>query len=275
MKNKIGILINYTRETDLAIEVRAAKELGASCCQLCFWDTSLYTDEVAGIIRNVTRDECFGVAALWAGWSGPCVWDFKSGPDTIGLVPKEYREARVEELLAASDFAKKIGVDKIITHVGFLPDDTESERFTGTVEALSSVVESCRKNGQQFLFEAGQEKPSTLLSAIKALGEDAVGVNLDMANLILYGMSSTLDAVEVIGDYVCCTHVKDGLYPTGDGRLGREVKAGLGMANIPEVIRRLSRSGYDGPFIIEREIKGEEQLADIRDTVALLNSIDA
>ena len=42
--------------------------------------------------------------------------------------------------------------------------------------------------------------------------------------------------------------------------LGREVKVGEGMANIPEVIKRLRAVGYRGNFIIEREISGEEQI---------------
>jgi sugar phosphate isomerase/epimerase len=69
------------------------------------------------------------------------------------------------------------------------------------------------------------------------------------------------------------THVKDGLYPTGGSALGKEVKVGEGMANIPEVIKRLEAVGYTGNYIIEREISGEQQAKDIVETLAYLKQI--
>ena len=69
------------------------------------------------------------------------------------------------------------------------------------------------------------------------------------------------------------THIKDGFYPTDGRALGREVKVGEGMANLPEVIKRLRAAGYKGNYIIEREISGEEQARDIKDTALFLKGI--
>jgi sugar phosphate isomerase/epimerase len=69
------------------------------------------------------------------------------------------------------------------------------------------------------------------------------------------------------------THIKDGLYPTGGSALGKEVKVGEGMADIPEVVKRLRAVNYTGNYIVEREIKGEQQTKDIIDTLAYLKSI--
>ncbi len=52
--------------------------------------------------------------------------------------------------------------------------------------------------------------------------------------------------------------------------LGKEVKVGEGFANIPEVVKRLNEVGYTGNYIIEREIKGEQQTKDIVDTLGYL-----
>ena len=86
---------------------------------------------------------------------------------------------------------------------------------------------------------------------------------MDTANLILYGKANSADAITVFGKYVMDTHIKDGLYPTDGKKLGHEVKVGEGMANIPEVLKRLKEVGYTGNLIIEREISGEKQIADI------------
>jgi len=100
-----------------------------------------------------------------------------------------------------------------------------------------------------------------------------VGINMDTANLILYGKANSADAISVFGKYVMDTHIKDGFYPTNGKQLGRQVKVGEGVANIPEVIRRLQEVGYEGNYIIEREISGEQQTLDIIETLEYLKSI--
>ena len=102
---------------------------------------------------------------------------------------------------------------------------------------------------------------------------DNVGINMDTANLILYGKANSADAITVFGKYVMDTHIKDGFYPTEGKNLGKEVKVGEGLANIPEVVKRLNAAGYTGNYIIEREIKGEQQTRDIVDTLEYLREI--
>jgi sugar phosphate isomerase/epimerase len=123
------------------------------------------------------------------------------------------------------------------------------------------------------LFETGQETPTTLLRVIEDIGLDNLGINMDTANLILYGKANSADAITIFGKYVMDTHIKDGLYPTNGKHLGREVKVGEGFANIPEVVKRLREVGYTGNYVIEREIKGDQQIKDIVDTVAYLKNI--
>ena len=264
MNNRIGVLINYRKETDIAEEIRKAESLGLKSCQLSMWDTSLYTEENARKLKDAIADTDFTVSAVWGGWHKPCVWNFTEGPSTIGLVPKEYRESRLAELKMASDFAYMIGVDKVITHVGFIPEDPNHPDFQGVVEALKDLCAYLKAKGQYFLFETGQETPVTMLRTIEAIGYDNVGINLDTANLILYGKANTLDALDVFGKYVMETHIKDGVYPTDGLKLGREVKFGDGKANFPAVVKRLAELGYKGDFTIEREISGDEQIADIK-----------
>ena len=50
---------------------------------------------------------------------------------------------------------------------------------------------------------------------------------------------------------------------------------GEGKANFEGVVAKLNELGYTGPYIIEREIKGDEQVADIKKGKALLESIFA
>ena len=127
-------------------------------------------------------------------------------------------------------------------------------------------------DGQAFLFETGQETPVTLLRTIEDIGCDNVGVNLDTANVILYGKANPVDALDVFGKYVRGVHCKDGLYPTNGRELGKEVKIGSGKANLREVIRKLHKLGYAGTLTIEREIEGAQQDADILEARELLSN---
>lgn len=269
MNNPIGVLINCGVHTDYKAEFQKARDLGLQSCQLSMW-SCVFTDDMAQRIREAVTETDLAVTAVWAGWSGPAEWNFVYGPSTIGLVPPAYRFQRMQEIMAAADFAEKIGVKRIITHVGFIPENPDHPDFQGTVAALRAICRHLKKKGQYFLLETGQETPVTMLRTIEAIGMDNVGINLDTANLILYGKANTLDALDVFGKYVMETHIKDGLYPTDGMSLGRETKAGAGRANIPAVVKKLHELGYEGAFTIEREISGEQQILDIIEARDLL-----
>lgn len=273
--SKIGVLITLNPETDLDKEFAKVKELGLDSCQVCIWDTSLFTDDNAAAVAAAMNKYGVEVSTLWAGWSGPCEWNFTDGPVTIGLVPAAYRAHRIQELDLASQFAAKIGVTSMATHVGFLPVAPTDPDFCATVSALRWLAQRMQGRGQTFLFETGQETPVTMLRAIQAIGTDNLGINFDTANLILYGMGNPVDALDVFGQYVKNTHIKDGFFPTDGLRLGREVQVGEGLANLPVVVQKLKALGYSGPFTIEREISGEEQTRDILATKAYLEKLFA
>lgn len=265
MANTVGTMVGYNVGVDLKEKFLKCQELGINSCQVNIWNTSIFTsDEHAEIVKNAIAETGMTVSSLWAGWSGPCEWNFTAGPDTIGLVPAAYRHIRLNEMRNASDFAQKIGVDKVVTHVGFIPETPSDPEFNGLVVALRNLANYMKAKGQYFLFETGQETPTTLLRTIQAVGTGNLGINLDTANVILYGRGNPVDALDVFGKYVMDTHIKDGFFPTDGMYLGRECRAGDGKANIPTVVKKLlTEYNYEGPFTIEREISGDQQTADI------------
>ena len=271
--NKLGVLVSLSKKRDIFEELKKAKDIGCECCQITVWDMSLYTDEMAEKIIAASKENDIEISTLWAGWSGPREWNFHAGPATLGIVPPAFRMKRTEEILMGAAFAAKIGAPRVATHVGFLPENMNDPQFLDMVAILRYIAKECQALGVSFLFETGQETPVTLMRYIEEIGLENVGINMDTANLILYGKANSADAISVFGKYVMDTHIKDGFYPTDGKKLGKEVKVGDGMANLPEVIRRLQEVGYTGNYIIEREIKGDQQTADIIETLALLKKI--
>ncbi|HOB91209.1 MAG: sugar phosphate isomerase/epimerase family protein [Bacillota bacterium] len=243
---------------------QAVRDLGVDNCQLGCWDMNLYTDANAEKVRNDMKRSAVDVTTLWAGWPGPAVWDFVDGPRTLGVVPREYRAARLEALKAGARFAATIGVRSITTHVGFIPENMSDPLYTEVVEAVREIGSYCRDMGLEFWFETGQETPITLKRLIKDTGLDNLGINLDPANLLMYGKANPVDALDVFGTFVKGVHAKDGDYPTDPNALGREYPIGHGRVDFRSLILKLAQLGFQGSLTIEREISGPQQYVDIK-----------
>jgi len=251
-------------EEGIGSALQKVHELGFPTCQISTYDPSYFTDTNATKILELCDIYNIQITTLWAGWPGKVVWDFIEGPATVGLVPIATRQERCEIMKHASDFATKLHVDSITTHIGFIPENPTDPLYPGLVSDLRDLALYCKNRGQFFCFETGQETPVTLLRTIEDIGEDNVGVNFDGANLILYGKANAVDALSIVGRYVRGVHVKDGLYPTDGRDLGRETNLGEGKVNVPLFLSTLISIGYRGPFTIERETMGLEQLEDIK-----------
>lgn len=268
---KLGVMASLPEGPET--ELRKARELGLPTCQVVCWNRELFNAEMAARLVAASRQYQVEITTLWTGLPGPAIWNFTDGPATIGLVPPHYRAERVAALLAGADFAVRVGAPSITTHVGFIPETPGDPLYPGLLDALRQVVDHCRSLGILFCFETGQETPTTLLRVIEDLGADNLGINLDPANLLLYGKANPVDALDVFGRYVRGVHAKDGEYPTNGRFLGEEKPLGEGRVNFPVLVPRLKSMGYTGALTIEREISGPKQIEDIRRAIALLTPL--
>ena len=139
--------------------------------------------------------------------------------------------------------------------------------------AIREVAQYTQTLGLEFWFETGQETPVTLLRTIEDIGLPNLGVNLDPANLILYGKGNPVDALDVLGKWVRDMHAKDGFYPTDGKNLGREVAIGQGKVDFKALIGGLKKLGFSGRVTIEREISGPEQRKDILASIEYLKPL--
>ena len=270
---KIGVCVNFDEIDVMSRKFKDLKSEGFDNCQLVSWKPELWSDENSEIIKNLTEENGITISAFWCGWEGPCVWNFYDGQITFGLVPPEYRTMRIKNLCDGADFAHKLGIKNVVTHMGFIPENPNDPQFAPFCVAVRQVAEHLKKNNQNILFETGQETPVTMLRCFEKVGMDNLGVNLDTANVILYGKANPVDALDVFGKYVMNIHAKDGLYPTNGHDLGSEVRIGDGKVDFKALFKKLHELGYDSYVTIEREIEGEKQTEDIRYAKKYLESI--
>lgn len=270
---RIGTCVNFHSIDGLAEKFETLQKNQFDSCQLVAWNTEIWTDENVQIIKELTKQYGITISAFWCGWVGPKVWDFYEGQTTLGLVPEQYREVRIKNLCDGADFAHKLGITDVVTHMGFIPENPMDPNFEGFCDAVRVVAEHLKKNNQFLLFETGQETPVTMLRCFEHVGTDNLAVNLDTANLILYGKANPVDALEVFGTYVRNLHAKDGLYPVNGHDLGKETPIGKGKVDFYALFQKLHALGYDSHVTIEREINGEQQLIDILEARTYLQNI--
>ncbi len=269
-KPAIGVITGLTSDNDPFSHVAA---FGLHTCHLCNWDPTVWTDRRAEEIKELSRTTGVRIAAVWAGYSGPKVWNFIEGPTTLGLVPTRYRKKRVKELIRAAQFAARAGAPAIITHAGFIPETPGDRLYKPTIDAIKEIAVACKEVNIEFWFETGQETPITLLRVIEDVGTGNLGINLDTANCVLYGRANPVDSLDVFGKYVRNLHAKDGRYPTGGRLLGNELPIGKGKVDWVKLFSALRTLRFTGDVIIEREIKGPQQTRDIRNAVKFLNVV--
>jgi len=251
-RGRLGMFV-YLDGKEPEDALRGVNELGFSYCEIYL---NHFPDGLADKVIHASAKHGVTITALFASGPGPQVYNFYEGPETIGLVPRAWREQRVAAFKQASDFAKLCGIPAFETHCGFIPENPKDPLYKETITAIREVAGHCRRNGQTFLYHAGQETPVTLLRTLQDVGLDNQGVGLDTANLIMCGKGHPLDALEVYGQHLKSVNAKDALFPTGVKELGEETPLGQGKVDFPRLLGRLKQLGYTAPIIIEREISG-------------------
>ena len=268
---RLGVMVSLAEDPSTALEKVSA--LGLPTCQLGLGKIDDFSSELASeILRSATRWNV-EITCCWPRLPGRTVWNFTEGPATIGLVPRATRPERVEAFKRSSDFARLLGVPALAAHMGFIPENPSDPEYPSVIETLREVATYCQNNGQEVWFETGQETPITLLRAFEDVGVNNLGVNLDPANLLMYGKANPIDALEVLGPRVRGVHAKDGEYPTNGRQLGLEKPLGEGRVDFPVLVPKLKAFGFAGALTIEREVRGPEQVAGIRQAIHVLQPL--
>jgi sugar phosphate isomerase/epimerase len=234
-------------------DLKVVRDLGFPTCQLSI---ESYSPELA--VRLSAALEKYRIKPTTLICMGPGIykWNLTEGPSTIGLVPRQNRDARVERLKQGIDFCKAAGIPAVHAHFGFIPEDPKDVLYLEFIETMKPIGEYALKQGIDIYFETGQETPVTLLRVIQDIGTGNLFVNYDTANLVMYGKANPLDGLKVIGKYVKALHAKDGTYPVNPNELGKEVPIPEGEVDFPAVISCLMELGFKGSITIECELSG-------------------
>ena len=278
---KIGVITDCLKIGHLAA-VKKAGELGFSGVQIyaTTGDFSPWTltSEKKAEYKKALADSGLEISALCGDMGG-------HGFQNADEVPE-----RIVKTKAIVDLAVEFGTSVVTTHIGVIPADKDNPRYKVMLDALTECGLYAKEKGVTLAIETGPETAAVLKRFLDDT-KGGVGVNLDPANFVMVTDQDPVEAVELLGEYIVHTHVKDGImlkktdpeiiyehFATGGIEALNvadyfiETPLGEGKVDFPAYIAALKKVGYDGYLTVEREA-GADPVTDVKlafDTVTKL-----
>lgn len=265
-----GVMFWLGRDT-----IGELQSLGVRCGQLGIGGDVELSDGLATQWKRDLDAAGFTLSTVFAAYEGEDYADIPTVQRTVGFIPPATRAARERRTYAVSDFAARLGVASIATHIGFVPEDSADPDYAAVREVVRRVADHAASHGQTFALETGQERAEVLLRFIRDVDRPNLKINFDPANMILYGTGDPIEALRVLAPLVVSVHCKDGDWPPRGvpGALGTERPLGQGSVGIERFVRTLEELGYRGQLNIEREGTSHTAwLRDVADAARLLRT---
>jgi sugar phosphate isomerase/epimerase len=258
---EVGLM--FWGDTEPLKMIRAVKSLGIRCGHLGFTG-AVPLAGLGAVYKQALADEGFVVTAVFAAYDGESYADAPTVEKTVGFIPvstRAEREARTYEVI---DQTAAMGVPIFACHVGFVPEDHAHPDYAPVRDLVRRICDYAAKYGITFALETGQEPAESLLHFLEDVDRPNLKLNFDPANLILYGTSEPIAALELVGKHVVSVHAKDGNWPdpAKPGTLGTEMPLGSGSVGMANFVNTLKKVGYTGPLTIEREVSLDQDMDD-------------
>ena len=251
--------------------ISKVKELGLEHMQLWLRNLTLADDKRKAQEMSLLRNSGVTVTAGMISFPGEDYSTIAAIKKTGGFVSEQEFPVRRQLTRGAARVARELGIDKLSTHIGFVPPSSDP-LYQAMVKRICDVANDLNEFGIALLMETGQETAPELLQFLNDLSCTNVKVNFDPANMILYGAGDPIEAIGILGRHIAGVHVKDAIASDQPGvTWGTEVPFGEGQVLPKEFLRALEDARYTGPLVIEREA-GETRMKDIATAIQTLRA---
>ncbi|UVI27508.1 sugar phosphate isomerase/epimerase family protein [Paenibacillus spongiae] len=284
--NKIGVIVD-SFQVGVREGLIKAKNVGADGVQIYAVSGEMDPDNLSTAQRKELKDY---IASLGLEISA-LVGDLAGH----GFQDKNENRWKIEKSKRILDLAVELGTNVVTTHIGLVPDDTNSEIYESMQKACDELSSYATSVNAYFAIETGPETSAHLKSFLDTLSTNGLSVNFDPANMVMVTGDDPVQGVYNLKDYIVHTHAKDGIRlhqvdpriiygslgfeplshekiaeMAEGGEFFREVPLGEGKVDWPAYIQALQDIGYKGYLTIEREV-GSNPEADIANAVRFLN----
>jgi len=224
--------------------------------------------------QDILRAAGIDIVSGMIGFVGEDYSTMESIHATGGVAPDETWDENWENIPKAAEIAARLGIRLVTFHAGFIPANERDPVHAKLHHRLDLIADVFAARNIDVGFETGQETAGVLLAFLKKLGRPNVGVNFDPANMILYGHSEVIDALETLSPWLKQVHIKDGTTSLKAGTWGEEVPAGTGEVPWREFFNTLAKVNFTGYACIEREA-GVNRVSDIQTARELVERMSA
>ncbi|MCR5726277.1 MAG: sugar phosphate isomerase/epimerase [Lachnospiraceae bacterium] len=173
-------------------------------------------------------------------------------------------EKHFEEFKRAVEVAHMMDTRNIRMFSFYIPGDDKASREMykeQVFERLGKFVDYAKANDVLLLHENEKgiygEKAPECRELMEELGCDSFKAICDFANFVQAGQD-TLEAFELLKDYIVYVHVKDALWETG-----KVVPAGYGDGNVKIILDHLFADGFNGFLSLEPHLFEFKGLAEL------------
>ncbi len=158
-------------------------------------------------------------------------------------------EKHFDEFKRAVEIAHMMETSNIRMFSFYVPEGKEKEYKDEVFERLGKFVDYAKSNDVVLLHENekgiyGEKAPECRELMEEFYGEHFEAI-FDFANFVQVSQD-TLEAYELLKDYIVYIHVKDAL-----SKDGSVVPVGLGDGNVPEILGKLFDHGFNGYLSLE------------------------
>ena len=246
----VGVFLNTTALSDVDAACRAVRDLGFSEIQLGKLPDEYHSPPGRQRLAEILRSHGLRAIALSIVHEGGSYADVDAVRRTVGFLPAETVEARVQFSFRCLDTVHALGIPLVTTHIGMIPNDPADAGYERVRRAVERVAAYAHRIGTQYSIETGQETAEELLAFIDRV-DAPVAVNFDGPNFIAYQTQDPMEALQLLYPKTAGVHIKDYLVPEAPGLLSKACPLGEGAGRVDDTLRFLTEAGYDGPLILE------------------------
>ena len=164
-KWSVGVFASI--DAGLGVQLEVARDLGIRTVQLHTPAKESRTPENASSFLKKLEEYGITVTCVFLGFEGESYETIAITAQTVGLVPEETRESRLQESFEIADFAKTLGCDRIGIHVGFIPHETDSNDYRDLVASLQELADYLEVDRSGLSAEISKLKKEGLIDCQK------------------------------------------------------------------------------------------------------------
>ena len=160
----VGVMLGVGESPEESLQ--KVLDVGVTCAQMGRPPDAWLKPAKAAVLKKMVKKSGITITTVFCGFDGERYDDIPTVQQTVGLVPKATRAARVKKARQIADFAKILGVKNVAAHIGFVPEDASDPDYKDIVRTVGQFADYLKKNRQNLCLETGQETGECLLRFI-------------------------------------------------------------------------------------------------------------